>query len=135
MITRRAAVGRVFASLAMLAPVPRTSWAFLDKPFPHPEPRPGISGAGVLAAEQLPDKKSVRAAFDAARTYPEIFDGVYCICDCAEGMSHRSLLACFESKQPTGCWGCREQAEFIAPLAREGKTLKEIRVAVDKEFD
>ncbi len=132
MISRRDAIARV-ASIAVLALVPRRMWA-ATKPFPHPEPRRGITAANVLPPEQLPDRKRVRAAFEAARANPEIFDGVYCVCDCAEGMSHRSLLACFESKQPTGCWGCQEQAEFLSERIRDGKSLDEIREAVDKKW-
>lgn len=102
-------------------------------PFPHPEPRPGITAANVLGADQLPDKKRVRAAYDAAREYPELFDGLYCVCECSS-QGHRSLLACFESKQPTGCWSCQEQAEFVLKRAKEGKTLAEIRDAIDKKW-
>jgi hypothetical protein len=29
---------------------------------------------------------------------------------------------------------CREEAELVARLARDGKTLDEIRLAVDREF-
>jgi hypothetical protein len=132
MISRRDAIARV-ATFAVLSLVARRAWA-LGKPFPHPDPRPGITAANVLPLEQLPDRKRVRAAFDAARANPEIFDGVYCVCDCAEGMKHRSLLACFESKQPTGCWGCQEQAESLSEWAKEGKSLAEIREAVDKKW-
>lgn len=73
-------------------------------------------------------------SFGAARTYPEIFDGVFCPCDCRDSLNHRSLLTCFESAQPVGCMGCREVADFIAPLAKDGKTLAEIRAAVDRKF-
>ncbi len=132
MISRRDAIARV-AAIAVLALVPRRAWS-AGKPFPHPEPRSGITSANVLPLEQLPDRKRVRAAFEAARSNPEIFDGVYCVCECAEGMNHRSLLACFESKQPFGCWGCQEQAEFLSDRIKDGKTLVEIREAVDKKW-
>jgi hypothetical protein len=131
-ISRRDALARA-ASFAVLALVPRRAWS-LGEPFPHPDPRPGVTAANVLPSEQLPDRKRVRQAFDSARANPEIFDGVYCVCDCAEGMSHRSLLACFESKQPTGCWGCQEQAEYLSGWIKDGKTLAEIREAVDKKW-
>lgn len=133
-ITRRSALARIGGFVifgALRLPVGRRAD---PKPFPHPDPRPGITGAHVLPADDLPKKKSVRDAYDAARTYPEIFDGIFCPCDCHDSMGHRSLLSCFESKQPTGCWGCREAAEFILPLAKEGKSLAEIRQAVDKKF-
>jgi hypothetical protein len=133
MLNRRDAIARA-ATLAVAVLVPRTVLGLGREPFPHPEPRSGITGQGVLPLEQLPDRKRVREAFETARANPEMFDGVYCVCDCAEGMKHRSLLACFESKQPVGCWGCQEQAEAVGKWAKEGKTLAEVRAAVDKRW-
>lgn len=120
-----------FVLLALRMPDLRSARA---EPFPHPDPRPGITAARVVPADELPERKGVRAAYDAARAYPEMFDGIYCPCECTGSMGHRSLLVCFESKQPLGCHGCREAAEFILPRAKEGKTLAEIRAAVDKKF-
>jgi hypothetical protein len=102
--------------------------------FPHPEPRPGITGEHVLPEDEIGSRKRVREAYAAARTHPEIFDGVFCACECHESMNHRSLLSCFESRQAIGCAACREESEFVGRLARDGKTLDEIRRAVDKEF-
>jgi hypothetical protein len=133
-ITRRLALGRI-AGFVVFGGLRLSDWRRADpKPFPHPDPRPGVTSANVVAVDDLPKKKSVREAYEAARTYPEIFDGVFCPCDCRDSMGHRSLLSCFESNQPTGCHGCREAAEFILPLAKEGKSLEEIRKAVDKKF-
>src|SRR5258708_7881394 len=53
----------------------------------HPAPRPGITADHVLTAEGLGDfakKKRVVSAYDAARTYPEIFDGLSCGCGCVD---------------------------------------------------
>jgi hypothetical protein len=50
-------------------------------------------------------------------------------------LHHRSLLSCYETEQPTGCWSCREAGEYVGKLAKEGKSLAEIRAAVDKKFD
>ena len=133
MISRRDAIART-ASIALLALIPRALIAQRRKPFPHPEPREGITGANVLPPEQLPDRKRVRGAFEAARNNAVVFDGVYCVCECAESLSHRSLLACFESRQPTGCWGCQEQAEALAGWIKEGKSLAAIREAVDRKW-
>ncbi|MGQ0715282.1 MAG: PCYCGC motif-containing (lipo)protein [Gemmatimonadaceae bacterium] len=102
--------------------------------FPHPDPRPGITGERVLADSELGERRRVREAYAAARTHPEIFDGVYCACECDKSMNHRSLLSCFESPQAIGCRACREEAELVARLARDGKPLDEIRRAVDEEF-
>ncbi len=132
-ISRRNALRRM-GGFALFAVLP-VNWRVSGRadPFPHPDPRPGITAANVLPVDQLPDKKRVRSAYQAAREYPELFDGVYCVCECTS-QSHRSLLACFESKQPTGCWACQEQAEFVVKRAKEGQTLADIRVAVDKKW-
>ena len=98
----------------------------------HPDPRPGITAEKVLADEKIPDKKRVRESFAAARAHPELFDGICCACGCEK--EHRSLLSCFESAQPTGCYGCQEEAMLVARLAKEGKTLDEIRKAIDKKW-
>ena len=105
-------------------------------PFPHPDPRPGITAEKVLSAEALgaSRKKRVYDVYDSARAYPEIFDGLYCACQCGGNNGHRSLLACYESLQPTGCGGCQEEAELAGKLARQEKTLAEIRLAVDKAY-
>jgi hypothetical protein len=120
--------------------------AFLDRsallppadPLPHPEPRAGITADKVLKAEDLGAKprKGVLEAYDAARQHPQIFDGLACGCNChgEATYQHRSLLVCYETKQPTGCGACQMEASFVGNLVKEGRTLAEIRVAVDKKF-
>src|SRR5205085_662865 len=104
----------------------------------HPEPRPGITAEKVLTAEDLGEKsrKSVTDAYAAARQYPEIFDGLACACGCHGDATyqHRSLLVCYETRQPTGCGGCQQEAAFVGKLAKDGKTLAEIRASVDKKY-
>ena len=100
---------------------------------PHPEPRPGITGANVLDTEEVVRSKAADL-YDAAREYPRLFDGLYCYCRCEKSMGHRSLLSCFESDQAIGCLGCREEARIVARMAREGKSLADIRAAVDRKW-
>lgn len=102
--------------------------------FPHPDPRPGVTGEHVLPEDEVGNRKRVREVYAAARTHPEMFDGVYCACECDKTMNHRSLLSCFESRQAIGCAACREEGELVGRLARDGKSLDEIRRAVDEEF-
>jgi hypothetical protein len=128
-LTRRAAVERMAGLLLLAVP---GAWRLPFDPFPHPDPRPGITAENVWPDAKLPDKKRVRAAFAAARAHPELFDGIYCACECSK--HHRSLLTCFESAQPTGCYGCIEVAELVDRMAKDGKTLAEIRAACDKEW-
>ena len=100
----------------------------------HPEPRPGITGEKVLSGDALKDARAkTRKIYDMAREIPEIADGIYCYCNCT-AMGHRSLLSCFESTQAIGCMGCRDIMEEAYKLAKDGKTLAEIRIELDKIF-
>ena len=104
-----------------------------DRRVEHPEPRPGITGEHVLPASGFKNKR-VATAYDHAREIPETLDGLYCHCNCAHAMNHRSLLSCFEGDQAAGCMTCREEGELAYSLVKEGKTLAEIRTAIDREF-
>jgi hypothetical protein len=103
----------------------------------HPDPRAGITAEHVLTAEALGTsrKDKVLAAYEAARSHPEIFDGLACACGCTgKGGTHRSLLTCYETMQPTGCMGCVEEAELVLKLIKEDKQLADIRAAIDKAW-
>jgi hypothetical protein len=98
----------------------------------HPTPREGITAEKVLPDEELPER--AKAAYAAAREIPQVLDGLYCHCDCGERDKLRSLLSCFETRMPTGCGVCREEAVMALRLHREGRTLDEIRAAVDRRY-
>jgi hypothetical protein len=144
-LTRRRFLGRS-AGLLGLAAFALSTPALAERPlarqrrgepgggFPHPEPRRGITSAKVLPESELGHDAEVLAAYAAARELPAVFDGIYCVCRCQRSLGHRSLLSCFESRQPTGCMGCREVAELVARRARAGETLTQIRTAVDREW-
>ena len=100
----------------------------------HPDPRPGITAANILPPASLRTEKA-RKVYDLAREIPEILDGIHCYCECdGDPMNHRSLLSCFESDQAAGCYACGKEARLVHRLHREGKSLAEIRRAVDREF-
>ncbi len=100
----------------------------------HPEPRPGVTADRILAADQLKTDKA-RKLYDQAREIPGVLDGLHCYCECHDDpMNHRSLLSCFESDQAAGCYACGSEARLVHKLHGEGKTLAEIREAVDKKF-
>src|SRR6185369_6534255 len=95
-ISRRDALARLAAIGAAAFVLPFDDFERRNvKPFEHPDPRPGITAEKVLTPEQVGDKKKeVLEAYEYARSYPEIFDGIYCPCDCKKSMGHRSLLSC-----------------------------------------
>jgi hypothetical protein len=129
--SRRAALQRM-AGLALVAIPSSLGAAVLPLDVKHPEPRPGITADGVLPDEHVPKKS--KKAYEAARAIPGVLDGLYCHCDCAERDGLRSLLSCFETRMPFNCGVCRREAELAFDLHRKGRSLDEIRAAVDKEF-
>lgn len=101
----------------------------------HPVPRPGITSAKVLTAEQLADSPQVIPVFDAVRAIPEVVDGIRCKCGCADLEGFYSLLSCYEDQgMARHCPICQGEGRMVARLHKEGKTLDEIRQAVDARW-
>lgn len=100
----------------------------------HPTPRPGITGAKVLPAATFGGDERLVRAYTAARTMPEVFDGLYCYCHCKEDMGHVSLLTCYESEHAASCDICLAEAQMAAELHGRGATLDDIRRAIDARF-
>jgi hypothetical protein len=101
----------------------------------HPTPRPGITSAKVLTAEQLADSPQVIPVFDAVRAIPEVIDGIRCKCGCADLEGFYSLLSCYEDVgMARHCPICQGEGRMVARLHKEGRTLDEIRQAVDARW-
>jgi len=101
----------------------------------HPEPRPGIDASRVLPASRLGDHPDAIAVFDMVRDIPQVVDGIRCQCGCSDTPDKYSLLSCFEGTgMARRCEGCKGQARLAHRLHADGKTLAEIRVAIEREF-
>ena len=99
----------------------------------HPDPRPGIDARNVTPRNRLPP--DVVATFDRVREIPGIVDGIACQCGCDEMADMRSLLSCFEGHgMAQHCIYCQGQADLAFEMTRAGRTLDEIRAAVEAEF-
>jgi len=103
---------------------------------PHPDPRPGITADKVLTAEQLGPWAAALPAFDEVRQIPQIVDGIRCSCGCADEPGFYSLLSCYEGEQAMAryCEICQGEGRLAYRLYRSGKTLDEIRTAMDARF-
>jgi hypothetical protein len=102
---------------------------------PHPVPRVGITGRNVLTREQLKDAPKAVPVFDAVRKIPHIVDGIRCHCGCPHPPSFYSLLSSYEGTgMARDCAICQGQGKLVVRLHGEGKTLDEIRAAVDAKF-
>ena len=100
----------------------------------HPTPRPGIDASKVLAAKDLDDHAETRHAFELVREIPQVADGIRCHCGCDVMDGYYSLLSCFEKDgMAQDCEICRGNAVMAHRLHRAGKTLDQIRAAIDAE--
>ena len=134
MLSRREFAQRGAMTLAGLL-LPATAYAAGHRSGPHPTPRPKITGAKVLTAEQLTDTPHLIPLFDSVRERPEIMDGIRCNCGCAGQPGFYSLLSCYEGDAMARlCPICQGEGRLAARLHKEGKSLAEIRVAVDAQF-
>lgn len=98
----------------------------------HPDPRPGITAERVLAADSVPEQ--AREVYTMAARIPSVLDGLYCHCDCHERDELRSLLECFESAMASTCGICQGQARTAFEMHEEGRSLRDIRKAVDASY-
>jgi hypothetical protein len=98
----------------------------------HPAPRPGITGANVLRADSVPER--AREVYTIAARIPHVLDGLFCHCECHEREGLRSLLECFEEEMGTTCAICQNQAEVAGEMHAEGKSLAQIRAAIDRRW-
>ncbi len=100
----------------------------------HPTPRPGITAAKVVPQSFVPRTPGANEAYAAAREAAATLDGVYCHCDCSKHAGHRSLLTCFESEHGAHCDVCMGEAILAGGMAKQDKSLTEIRTAIDRQF-
>jgi hypothetical protein len=126
-----AAVARAHAPAAM-----RGERSSTRQSRPHPDPRPGITGANVASARQLAAAPALIPLFDAVRAIPEIADGIRCRCGCADIPGYRSLLSCYEGADAMAreCRTCQAEGRLASRLGKSGKSLDEIRAAIDRKF-
>ena len=100
----------------------------------HPAPRPGITSEKVLPVSFVPRTPGSNEAYAVARTHASTLDGVYCHCDCSKHARHRSLLTCFEGDHGAYCDVCMGEAMVASGMADQGRSLEEIRTAIDRQF-
>ena len=135
--SRRSFLGRAGGALAALIP---GRWLLPRRPLspvtgPHPKPRPGITAEKVLTREQLADTPDVIPVFDEVREIPGIVDGIRCQCGCSEIEGNYSLLSCYEGDaMARHCQICQGQGRLAHRLHKDGKTLDEIRAAIDARY-
>jgi len=132
---RRTFIRALLVAAAAMAPG-RLLWARPRVVEPgHPTPRPGITAANVLPDSELTEYPGCESAFQAVRQIPGIVDGIRCQCGCAELPGFYSLLSCYESAGMARiCVICQGEARLALRLHQGGKSLDDIRAAIDARF-
>ncbi|HMI57529.1 MAG TPA: PCYCGC motif-containing (lipo)protein [Gemmatimonadaceae bacterium] len=136
-ITRRTFIASGLGAFAAVFATSTLAYARRSSdPKPHPDPRPGITGANVATKEQLASTPALIPIFDDVREIPEIADGIRCRCGCADSPGFRSLLSCYEGADAMAreCHTCQGEAKLAARLKKSGKSLDEIRAAIDAKY-
>ena len=101
----------------------------------HPTPRPGIDASKVLTRDQLTEHPAAEPVFAMVRRIPQIVDGIRCQCGCAELPEFYSLLSCYEADgMAQHCVICQGEAKLAFRMHQQGKSLDEIRAAIDAKF-
>jgi len=89
----------------------------------------------VLTAAQLTTVPQLVELFDGVRAIPAIADGIRCHCGCAELPGFYSLLSCYEGDGMAKiCPICQGEGRVTIRLHKQGKSLDEIRRALDAQF-
>jgi hypothetical protein len=101
----------------------------------HPTPRPGIDASKVLTRDELTEHPAAEPVFAMVRRIPQVVDGIHCHCGCADLPEYYSLLSCFEADgMAQHCVICQGEARLAFRMHEQGKSLDEIRVAIDEQF-
>ncbi len=130
-----AAAGGFFAMLGIPRPGSGQPGHAMAQPGPHPDPRPDVDASLVLTHEELAGYSHVVELYDGIREIPHIADGIRCQCGCADVPGYRSLLTCFESEgMAKWCEICQTEGRMVVRLHQAGRTLDQIREAVDARF-
>ena len=109
----------------------------ITKPTEYMEP---VAPATGKLIETRPVMSSAFYTGKAAETYriaaeiPKIIDSQFCYCYCKKNHQHKTLLTCFTSEHGSKCDTCINEVLHAYQLYKQGKTLDEIVVAIDKKF-
>ena len=141
--SRRQFVRRTGSALLALAGLARAQpadarglpTARAPRPGKHPTPRAGIDASKVLGREQLTEHPAAEPVFAMVRKIPHVVDGIHCHCGCAELPEFYSLLSCYEADgMAQHCVICQGEARLAFRMHEQGKSLDQIRAAIDTQF-
>lgn len=100
----------------------------------HPAPRSASEREAVVSPVRYSGHPRITNAYRAAGEIPEVLDGIYCYCNCADHAGHYSLLSCFASDHGAMCDVCMSQAEQAFRMSQDGVDLGTIRDVIDRTY-
>lgn len=103
----------------------------------HPTPRADAAttqARQIMPASTYASYPRIAEVYREAALVPQVLDGIYCYCDCERNMGHYSLLDCYKSDHAAGCDVCLSEGALAYRMHQEGKTLDQIRSAVDAAY-
>lgn len=100
----------------------------------HPTPRDMDHAGHLMPASAFGQYPRVAETYQMVAAVPQLVDGLYCYCRCAEHSGHYSLLDCFASDHAARCDVCLSEGTIAYRMAREGHDLKAIRAEIDDRF-
>jgi len=109
-------------------------YAQIVDPGPHPVVRAAEHHPHVMPASRYDGMVRQEQAYRMAAAVPEVLDGLFCYCFCAEHSGHYSLLDCFASDHGAGCDVCMREAEIAYQMASQGASLDDIRGEIDRIY-
>lgn len=129
--------GRLFKKLALAAVAVAMAFAVAS----CKSPEGGTAGSAGLRGgenrETLPPENFAgvtAAAYQIAKEIPEVLDSLHCYCECKKNFGHKSLLTCYVDDHAAYCGVCMDEAFMAYELHKQGKSIAEIRRAVDDRY-
>ena len=103
------------------------------------------ASADILPSFLDGQHEDIRLVYQVAGKATDILEWMPCYCGCGDSVGHRSNLNCFiaETREDgsivwddhgTRCLVCLEIAVESVQMAKEGKSLKQIRDAIDSKY-
>jgi hypothetical protein len=90
---------------------------------------PILSGA-KLTGENFRYPWQVHVYLEAAKMGNVLYQ-LPCYCRCDRALGHTSLRSCYEGLHGTECSTCAKEAFFTASQLKQGKTVAQIRAAIN----
>jgi len=93
-----------------------------------------IKAAEVVSPELFSDERT-RAAYQAAKDFPELLEQMPCFCGCMhEAVGHKNNLFCFKDRHGAACAMCQDIALEARQKHEQGMPVAQIQEYIKSKF-